>query len=170
MFIKIGDLPEATQRREIATATPTTNVRAAARYMSDLNVGAVPVLDKDGKVIGIFSERDLLKRVAAANKRIDDTSVGDVMTKSPQCVTPNDQLEDAIQFMIDGGYRHLPVVDEDNKLLGMLSIRDFMALNVSQMLARMGKFSVIAFLKSPQAFAMIIGVVLYTAVLLSFFL
>jgi len=167
MMIKIGDLDEAKNRAEIATCSPRTAVRAASKYMADWNVGAIPVLDKDGRVVGIFSERDLLKRVAAQNKRVDDTIVEDVMTPNPQTVRLTDDVNDAIQYMIDGGYRHLPVVDEDHQLMGMLSLRDFMALNWRQMLARTGRHSVIAFLKSPQAFAMIIGIVLYVLVMIS---
>lgn len=169
MIIKIGDLPEATNRDEIATCSPKTQLRAAAKYMAEWNIGAIPVLDQEGRVVGIFSERDLLKRVAAQDKRIDDVIIEDVMTPNPKTVKLNDSVSGAIESMVKGGYRHLPVVDEDGFLTGMLSIRDFMALNWKQMLSRAGKFSIIAFFKSPQAFAMLLGIILYSIVVISFF-
>jgi len=169
MFLKIKDLPEARNKKDIPTTAPKTTVRAATTYMSELNVGAIAVVNKTGKLVGIFSERDLLNRVCAKGKTLDKTKVEDVMTPDPQTVTSDDSVDDAVKYMVEGGYRHLPVVDIDGKLTGMLSIKNFMSLNWRQMLARTGQMSYMAFFKSPTAFALIVGVIIYT-ILMSFIL
>jgi CBS domain-containing protein len=102
-------------------------VRAAARRMSERNIGAAAVVD-EGKLSGIFSERDLMSRVVAPGLDPDSTTVGDVMTRELVVIEPAADIDTALQQMHTIGSRHLPVV-QDGKLVGMLSIRDLLEVD-----------------------------------------
>lgn len=105
----------------------TSTVRDAARMMSERNIGAIAVLDS-GKLVGIFSERDVLSRVVAEGRNPDDTRVGSVMTKDIIVAAPDDDINKALQKMHDCNCRHLPVVQGGN-LVGMISIRDLLQVD-----------------------------------------
>jgi CBS domain-containing protein len=102
-------------------------VREAVKMMSDKNVGAVAVLDS-GRLVGIFSERDLMKRVVAAGLDPSRTKVAEVMTKELVVGRPEDDINDALQKMHSIGCRHLPIVDSAN-LIGMISLRDLLEID-----------------------------------------
>ena len=108
-------------------AKSSSNVREAAKLMSDKNVGAVAVLDSE-RLVGIFSERDLMKRVVAAGLDPSRTKVADVMTKELVVGRPEDDINDALQKMHSVGCRHLPIVDSGN-LIGMISLRDLLEID-----------------------------------------
>jgi CBS domain-containing protein len=103
------------------------NVRAAARRMVERNIGAAAVVD-EGKLSGIFSERDLMVRVVAQGLDPETTAVGDVMTRELVVIEPRADIDTALERMQSIGSRHLPVV-EDGKLVGMLSIRDLLEVD-----------------------------------------
>jgi CBS domain-containing protein len=90
--------------------------------MAERHIGAVLVA-VDGRLQGIFTERDVLARVVAAGLDPNDTALGGVMTPNPDTVAPNDSALEALRRMSERGYRHLPVVD-GNQLVGIVSIRD----------------------------------------------
>jgi CBS domain-containing protein len=105
----------------------TSTVRDAARTMSDRNIGAIAVLDS-GKLVGIFSERDVLTRIVAEGRDADDTRVDSVMTKDIIVAAPTDDINEALQKMRECNCRHLPVVQSGN-LVGMISIRDLLQVD-----------------------------------------
>jgi CBS domain-containing protein len=96
-------------------------VSAAVEAMRRENTGCL-LVTRDGRVVGIFTERDLLARVLAPG-RPTDTPMSDCMTPDPVTVQPKDSVRTAIQRMEQGGYRHLPVVDAAGRPVGMLSAR-----------------------------------------------
>jgi CBS domain-containing protein len=120
-------LAEIIAGQTIFHAKSSDNVRDAARMMSDKNVGAVAVLDS-GRLVGIFSERDLMKRVVAAGLNPEKTIVGNVMTKDLVVGKPEDDINAALQKMHSVGCRHLPVIDSGN-LVGMVSLRDLLEID-----------------------------------------
>ena len=120
-------IAEIIEGRPLIHAERSENVRDVARKMSDKNVGAVAVLSA-GKLVGMFSERDLMKRVVAAGLNPDNTAVEAVMTKDILVVAPVDDLDDALQKMHSIGCRHLPVVESGN-LVGMISLRDLLEID-----------------------------------------
>lgn len=103
----------------------TTTLREAIHTMRDPGVGAVLVVDETGQPVGIFSERDLLTKVADTYTDYAELPVSRFMTPDPVTVTLRDSLASALQKMDVGGYRHLPVI-EDGKPIGMLSVRDML--------------------------------------------
>jgi CBS domain-containing protein len=120
-------IAEIIEGRPLIHAELSENVRDVARKMSERNVGAVAVLD-GGKLVGVFSERDLMKRVVAAGLNPEVTPVEKVMTKDIVVAKPVDDLDDALEKMHSIGCRHLPVVEGGN-LVGMISLRDLLEID-----------------------------------------
>ncbi len=90
--------------------------------MASHRIGALPVVDKR-HLIGIFTERDVVTRVIAAGRDIDSTRVEEVMTRRPETVSVECPLTDALEVMISGRFRHLPVM-ADGEVVAMISMRD----------------------------------------------
>ena len=106
------------------------SVLEVARRMAEWNVGAVSILDGE-KLVGIFSERDLLNRVVSRSLSPVDTRVEQVMTPNPVVVDANSTVELCMRVMNQAKCRHLPVVSE-GKLLGMVSMRDLLLFNLEE--------------------------------------
>ena len=111
--------------REQFQVQPQENVMDAVRYMVERHIGAVAVVE-NGKLAGIFSERDLMKRVVGEGKDPRQTRVAEVMTREPIVVRGDDDLEFAMELMKQHGFRHLPVLDGQN-VSGLISMRDLLA-------------------------------------------
>ena len=107
------------------TLPAEATVGEAIRHMLAQNVGALLVVDAAGHLLGIFSERDLLTKVACICDDYFDRPVREFMTRRPETVRESDSLAFALHKMDCGGYRHLPVL-RDGKLLGMISVRDLL--------------------------------------------
>lgn len=118
---------EIIEGRPLVYAEASEKVRDVAKKMSDRNVGAVAVLDS-GKLVGLFSERDLMTRVVAPGLNPEKTTVSAVMTRNIVFAEPVDDVESALQKMYRVGCRHLPVVDRGN-LVGMISLRDLLQID-----------------------------------------
>jgi CBS domain-containing protein len=108
--------------QNIISLPPDTTVRAATKVMAKHKIGAVPVTES-GRLIGIFTERDLISRVIAKEVDPDATRLRDVMTPHPMTVDATDPAGKALQMMREGGFRHLPIMQK-NLLVGIVSIRD----------------------------------------------
>ncbi len=111
-------------RLAVVTCPQATVGQALDKMLRD-NLGALLVTDANGCLCGIFSERDLLTRVAGVHACWEHVPIGDVMTRDPETVCLTDTLALALQKMDVGGYRHLPVV-ENGKPVGVISVRDLM--------------------------------------------
>ena len=114
---------------DVATVDRKTTVLDAARTMNQRRIGAVVVADGD-RVVGIFTERDILNRVVAAGKDPKTTRVEEVMTSPMACCRRDTSLTDCKTVMSQKRIRHLPVVEE-GKLYGMISAGDILAGEVS---------------------------------------
>ncbi|TMG83331.1 MAG: CBS domain-containing protein [Betaproteobacteria bacterium] len=110
-------------KQKVLTATAEITVTAAARLMKKKSVGAVMVVKDNGRLAGIFTERDALFRVLAEGRDPKTTRLSDVMTAQPQTITPEKPFGHALLMMYESGFRHVPVV-EDGKPVGMVSARD----------------------------------------------
>ena len=117
-----------TQDTHRADASQT--VFEAARAMVERNIGAVPVL-RDGLLVGIFSERDLMKRVVVEGRDPRATRVEEVMTEDPLTVRPEESLETCLLLMRRHCFRHLPVC-EGKELKGIVSLRDILLHDLNE--------------------------------------
>ena len=110
-------------KQKILTTTAEITVTDAARLMKKKSVGAVMVVKDNGRLAGIFTERDAVFRVLAEGRDPKTTRLSDVMTPQPQTITPEKPFGHALLMMYESGFRHVPVV-EDGKPVGMVSARD----------------------------------------------
>ncbi|MCS7230464.1 MAG: CBS domain-containing protein [Candidatus Kryptonium sp.] len=124
-------------------------VLEVAKIMADKNIGAVPVLSEDGKLIGIFSERDLLKRVVANGLDPNITKIDDVMTRELMIALDDESYEECLAKMKKAGIRHLPVIDKDNNLLGILSLRDLMDISLDEKTERIEMLHAYIYYRPP---------------------
>lgn len=124
-------VPDLVSNQTLASLPPSATVRDAARVMTERHIGAV-LIAVDGRLQGIFTERDVLARVVAAGLDPDDTVLGGVMTPNPDTVAPNDTALEALRKMSERGYRHLPVLDGE-RVVGIVSIRDLYAAANSEL-------------------------------------
>jgi CBS domain-containing protein len=113
---------------QVVTIEPQANVLVAARRMNEHKIGALVVVDADtGKAVGIISERDVLQRVVADGRDPAATLVREVMTSPMACGRPDTTLDEIRTVMKERRIRHLPIVDGESKLHGLVSIGDLNA-------------------------------------------
>jgi len=103
---------------------PTATVKHACQCMRERRVGAVLVANDDGRLLGIFTGRDAVCRALAEGRNPDVTTLEAVMTHKPDTMPPGKTAIEALRLMQDGGYRHLPVID-NGKIVGIVSKGDF---------------------------------------------
>jgi len=103
--------------------TPDTSIRAAAKLMRDEDIGAIPVGEND-RLVGMITDRDIACRGLANGKDVAKLTVGRVMTKPIVYCRAKDKLEAAAKIMEKKGVRRLPVIDENKRMVGMLSLGD----------------------------------------------
>lgn len=115
---------ELVSGRETFVVNADLLAQAAALYMQDKNVGAVPVVQGD-ELVGVLSERDLVRRILLAGRDWTKTLVRDVMTPDPLTVKDTDAVQECMILMKHHGFRHLPVC-ENGRLIGFVSMRDLL--------------------------------------------
>ncbi len=112
---------------------PETSVADAIQLMLARRVGAVAVLDENRVVAGIFTERDVLRKVALSGRPPDQTAVQEVMASPVVLATASTTPGEALAVMVEHHFRHLPVVDDRGRLRGMLSIRNLLESRVDEL-------------------------------------
>ena len=113
---------ELVKDRRLYSMDANRTVLEAARYMMEYNIGAVPVL-RNGRLVGMLSERDIMNRVVAIGRTPGTTAVSEVMTANPRIVSADETIEECLFIMREFGFRHLPIVD-GSELKGLVSLRD----------------------------------------------
>ena len=124
-------LAQAMPQRHIISLGPEASVYEAACVMTRANCGSVLVIDSAQVLVGILTERDLMTRVMSKALDPAHTAIAKVMTPHPRCVPPELRVSDAVLIMIERGFRHLPVVAESGKILGVFSARDALPREVN---------------------------------------
>jgi CBS domain-containing protein len=127
----VAEILKSKPQTAVYSVAPQDSVFQALRTMAEKEVGALLVLD-GGAIAGIFTERDYARKLALRGRTSMDTPVRDVMTSSVLCVRPNQTSEQCMQIMTGKRLRHLPVVEEDGRLLGMISIGDLVKDIISE--------------------------------------
>jgi CBS domain-containing protein len=112
------------EHREVITAPESMTVSEAATVMKEKKAGTILIVN-EGKLAGIFTERDALYRVVAEGRDAKATRLADVMTRDPRTIHPDKPFPDALQIMHDGSFRNVPVV-EDGRPVGVVSAGDAM--------------------------------------------
>jgi CBS domain-containing protein len=110
--------------RRVYSIEAERTVLEAARFMMEHNIGALPVM-RNGELVGIFSERDVMNRVVAAARTPGTTKISEVMTSNPKTVEVGESLDDCLFLMKEFGFRHILIV-EGKQLKGLVSLRDIL--------------------------------------------
>lgn len=108
---------------DVATATPRQTVTEVVAALRERDIGALVVVDDDGRVVGIVSERDVVRRIAQVGGDVLDLHVEDVMTSPVHTCAPSSTTDELMEEMTERRIRHLPVC-EDDRLVGIVSIGD----------------------------------------------
>jgi CBS domain-containing protein len=109
--------------REAVCVRPGATVRSAIDDMNEHRVGCV-LVEERGRLVGVFTERDVLRKIAPGGIDIDRTLVAEVMTRDPECLTLDDGVAYALNKMSVGGFRHVPLVDHEGRPVGIVAMRD----------------------------------------------
>ena len=117
--------------RALVTAAPSESVLGATRRMNDEHVGSVLVMD-GGRLVGIFTERDVLRRVVGSRRPPERTAVAEVMTREVVCCPPASSIDDVAELMRERRIRHVPIVDVEGFVTGLVSIGDVNACRFSR--------------------------------------
>lgn len=123
---KLASINQLLQNKgnQVWSVSPDNTVLEALETMAEKNIGAVVVLEPDNTVCGIFSERDYARRVVLNGRSSEDTMIRDVMTGEVYYVRPQDSVDRCMALMSKKRFRHVPVLDENEQLLGIISIGD----------------------------------------------
>ena len=118
------------QGRDVFTVHSGSSIKDTVNYMASKGVGLVPVMN-DEKLVGVFSERDLVKRVIAKDKDLNSTFVDDVMSTSLVIAKIDESNESVLAKMKEAKTRHILIIDNE-KLVGVLSLRDLLEIDLNQ--------------------------------------
>src|SRR5258707_15841615 len=119
--------------REVAAVPLEASVAEAIHKMLDHHVGAVAVVDSEYRVAGIFTERDVLRKMALSRTEPENTPLRELMTTPVEMATRRTGPAEALTTMLERHFRHLPVADNNGKLLGILSIRNLLEWRVEDL-------------------------------------
>lgn len=123
------NIKEILHNREIFTVEKGSTIKDVVYYMAEKKVGLVPVME-NGKLVGVFSERDLVRRVIAQNKSLIETKVEDVMSTRLIIADIGEANESVLAKMKEANTRHILII-ENEKLVGVLAMRDLLELDLS---------------------------------------
>jgi CBS domain-containing protein len=122
---------------EAASVPVEATAEKAIKTMLDRHVGAVAVIDENHRVAGIFTERDVLRRFSLGERDPRKISIREVMTTPVELATRATTAGEALATMVERHYRHLPIVDDDGRLLGMLSIRHVLEAKIDTLMRQL---------------------------------
>lgn len=125
--MKIKDRPEFKYKPPAFALRGGEFVSTAITTMTERNIGSVVIVDDDMKVLGIVTERDLLRRLLGRGLDQKTTPLSSIMTSTIKTARPDDQVIDWLRLMSNERFRHLPVLDDDGRLINILSQGDFVA-------------------------------------------
>ena len=116
-------------KRPLVSVRPDDTVFAALALLAQFNIGALPVME-NGRLVGMFSERDYARKIILVGKASKDTAVREIMSDKISCVTLKETVEECMALMTDKRLRHLPVMD-NGRLAGLISIGDIVRVIIS---------------------------------------
>ena len=127
---------QSMSQKRVVSLGPSATVYEAACVMTGANTSSVVVMEPPDKLLGIVTERDLTTRVLARALDPKTTTLSQVMTSNPLCVTPQTKVSDAVLMMIERGFRHLPIIGPEHKVMGVFSVRDALPREIDTALSQ----------------------------------
>ena len=164
--MKIKNRPEYGNKPAPLTCTADTTVLAAVKSMAAKNYGSIIVIDNDRRVLGVMTERDIFKRVMAPELDPSKTQVKDIMSTELRIAKEDDDLTDWLRIMSNERFRRLPIVDQDNRLVSVMSQGDFVSYTWPQLLNQVSTLAKSTVSKNSQQTLIIGGIIAYALVAL----
>jgi CBS domain-containing protein len=163
--MRIADRTEFASKAPPLTCSPDTLVFDAVKKMAAKNFGSVFVTDPDNRVLGVMTERDIFRRVIGEARDPKTTPVSDVMTTEVRMANKDDKVLDWLQVMSNERFRRLPIVDEDKRLVAVMSQGDFVSYTWPQLLGQVGQMAQATLAPAFNQIAIVGGIALYTLIL-----
>jgi CBS domain-containing protein len=132
----LKDRIEILRPRPPLTVGPNTPVGEVLKQMVDQRMGCAAVIDENRRLLGIFTERDALMRLNVDAARMATKPVSSVMTANPATLRARDKIAYALHRMNVGGFRHVPILDDDQRLVGVISVRGILRYLTERQLAK----------------------------------
>ncbi len=167
--MKIKDRIEFKSKSAPLTFSENDTVIQAVLTMSEKNYGASVIVDDSNKPIGIVTERDFMRRLLAKGLDPNTTPIGEIMTTDLRLASSNDDVVDWLRIMSNERFRHLPVVDENGKLLNLMSQGDFVSYTWPQLLNRAKEAVAKTFMERFHLHLIVSGIMIYSIIMLIVF-
>ena len=167
--MKIKDRPEYHCKPQPCCMKEGDSAREAINMMTEKNFGSVIITNDDQTIASIVTERDLMTRLLYNKMNPDKTKLSEIMTREVRVAKEDDNLLDWLRIMSNERFRHLPVVDEDNKVVSMMSQGDFVSYTWPELLDRL-KENVKASLGAGYQIFLIVSALLVYALIVAIFL
>ncbi len=135
LVMKSANAKPGVDANAIATVKPDAVVREAVALLSELRIGAVVVSSDGSKPAGILSERDIVRELGKQGAEVLDRPISDLMTKEVSTCTAGEEALAILDRMTKGRFRHLPVVDENGAMIGLVSIGDAVSARLKELAA-----------------------------------
>ena len=159
---RLIDRPEFKTKPKPLTFLKTDKVIDAVNIMSEKNYGSVVIVDKNKKVIGIVTERDIVKKIVKNGNSPKTTPLDQIMTENPRVANENDDVLDWLRIMSNDRFRRLPVVDKDGKIKVIFTQGDFVSYTWPDLFFQASQMAKASFLKGFSFVGVIIMVFIYT--------
>ncbi|MEM8974484.1 MAG: CBS domain-containing protein, partial [Pseudomonadota bacterium] len=139
--MRIEDRTEFNSKAKPLTCSPETTIFDAVTMMAEKNFGSIFITDAEDHVLGVMTERDIFRRVIGDERDPKTTPVSEVMTTEVRMANKDDEILDWMQIMSNQRFRRLPIVDENKKLIAVMSQGDFVGYTWPQLLGQVGQMA-----------------------------
>lgn len=163
--MRIMDRPEYASKAKPLSFGPGVTVAEAVAAMSEKDYGSVVVVDEGDKVVGMVTERDIMKRLVNAGKDAASTKLSDIMTSEVRVARETDDLQDWLRIMSNERFRRLPVVDDSGRLMSIMTQGDFVSYTWPELLDRVTEQTRATVASNYPVFLIAGGILLYSIVL-----
>jgi CBS domain-containing protein len=164
--MRIKDRTEFKNKAPVLTFLASNMVIDAVRVMSEKNYGASVVVDNDNKPIGIVTERDFMRRLINTGLDANTTRIDTIMTRDLKLATVEDSVVDWLRIMSNERFRHLPVVDEQGRLVNLMSQGDFVSYTWPQLLGQVTAKVSKSFAERYSLYMIIGAVMIYSVIMI----
>lgn len=158
---RLIDRPEFKTKPKPITFLSSDKVSDAVSIMSEKNYGSVIIVDKKEKVIGVVTERDIVKKLVNKNLSSKKTKLESIMTKNPRVANENDSVLDWLRIMSNDRFRRLPVVDENNKIKVIFTQGDFVSYTWPDLIYQASQMAKSTFMKGFSVNSLLIMMLVY---------
>ncbi len=165
--MKIRDRLEFATKPEPLTFAPSTLVSEAVAKMTEMDYGSVIVVDEQRRVVGMVTERDILKRLVNQDRDPKETKLSDIMTANPRVARADDNLLDWLAIMSNERFRRLPIVDEHDRVISIMTQGDFVSYTWPDLLQNAKRLTSATVSKNYQIMIVLGGVLVYSLALIS---